>query len=177
MGAPTGIAGLTIGYEFAPSWALETGFGLGLTGYQFPLMVRWYTPILRDAGPRRASLSAFSLALGPSVGLISKRLGLNVPHDEGKEVDQNGLYAVSWLNLEVAWETRAFWGGAFRVSVGGGPRIYDNMSELCTPAVPGPDGHISVTSCDPPHLTSGPRIANSPAIFYVNFGIGWEFGR
>lgn len=177
FGAPTGLFGLSVGYEFTPNWALETGFGFGFTGYQIPLMLRWYTPILEDFGPRNESLSAFSLALGPSVGLISKGLGLNVPHDEDRAVNESKLYAVGWLNFELAWETRGSWGGVFRAVIGGGPRILDNMSELCSKAVPERDGTIPMTSCDPPHFPSGPRIANSPAIFYLGVGFGWEFGR
>jgi hypothetical protein len=104
FGAPTGLMGATVGWEFAPDWALETGFGLGLTGYQVPLMVRWFTPLLARSGPRDGSLGAFSLAAGPSAGLITRSLGLNVPHDEGRTVDEDALYAAVWFNIEAAWE-------------------------------------------------------------------------
>jgi hypothetical protein len=64
-----------------------------------------------------------------------------------------------------------------RVNLGIAPRIYENMAGLCSPAVEGPDGSIPVTDCDPPHFTSGPRVANAPFLAYLGVSLGWEFGR
>lgn len=177
FGAPTGFFGASVGYELKADLAVETGFGIGASGWQLPLMLRWYTPLLDRSGPPGEYLAAFSLAAGPSVALLSQRLGLNVPHDEGRDVDTRALYVASWLNVEAAWEVRGSWGGAFRVALGGGPRLFENMAGLCS-EVDVPEGErVPVSDCDPPHFASGPRIANAPFILYLNLGYGWEFGR
>ena len=128
---------------------------------------RWFMPLLSWDHHR------LSLGFGPSAGLRSETLGIFVPHDPDKEVDESDLYAVLFFNLEVAYELRASWGGMLRFGAGGYVTLWENMSGLCDEV---PSGEkLPVNDCHPPHMMSGPEAARLPAAPFVHFDGGWAF--
>lgn len=160
IGSPVGYMGFQLGYEFAPPFALEAGVGLGSTGIQIPVLARYYLDTLDR--PHR-----LSVATGPSVGLLSESLGLNVPHDDSVSVDRSDLFYVGYWNVELTWEVRARFGLMFRAGLGAFVRLFEHMSHLCN----GSDD----LDCQGLHIPTGPQAARVVVAPYLTYGLGWAF--
>lgn len=165
VGAPTGIMGLSIGGLVSPTWAIEGGFGLGATGWQLALLGRWYRPVFNSP------YSSLSLAAGPSLSMIGKPVGTNVPHDDSVQVDDGDIFTIFGLNAEVGFEWRMHWGGLVRVALGGFLRVHETMAHLCSEETSGSESG----PCGSLHLPTAPEIARLVAYPYLVFGYGWSF--
>ena len=167
--APHGIFGGGLTYMVDFPWAVEVGGGLGATGSQAAVTGRWHH--LLDAGNNALVLSG-----GPSVGVLSRSLGTNVPHAEGEDIDEDSLYAVSWFNLGVGWEGRTDFGLFGQAEMGGALRLLDNQSGLCRGVDSNPRTNSEAGGCGSMHMPIGPEIARVPIFPYLTFGFGWAFG-
>ena len=169
IGTPEGLMSGRVGYTVAEEWAVELGGGLGFTGYKIAPMARRTWAV--NWGTGDLDRESLGLGFGPAVGLLSERLGLNVPHAEGLEVDTSAIYYASWLNAELSYEFRGRRGGVVRVRGGVSVRALENMTWLCE----GEEPTREYTDCYPPHFAAGPVIANAPAFPYGGFGYGFAF--
>jgi hypothetical protein len=165
FGAPTGIFGLSIGRTVAPGWAVELGGGLGASGLQLALLGRWQRPI------GESTRQSWFLSGGPSVSLIGEPLGIHVPAADGVVVDDDEIFTIVGVNVEIGWEFRAGWGGLLRFAVGGFARVHETMSPLCPRGASSDEG----SDCFSMHLPNGPDVARIPAYPYLSFGYGWSF--
>jgi hypothetical protein len=162
IGAPTGLAGVTVGHALDPPWALELGLGLGLTGWQLAGMARYYAP----AGD--SARWSWSFAAGPSLSLLGRSLGLRVPHEPDVTVPDGAIYTILGANAEAGLELRVGWGGLVRIALGGFLALHEDMSPLCRE-------RSETLDCAGLHFPSGPAVARLPMYPYLAFGYGWSF--
>ena len=168
VGAPTGVMGGSVSYEFSTPLALEIGGGLGLTGWQGSVMGRYYTPWLDWSHHR------INFGLGASVGLAGRSVSLDIAHNEATTTNfDNRLFHVGYLNGEIAYELRAAWGGALRFTLGFAARLSENMSGLCDGIPKGIDEPNH--KCNPRHFAPSSKIAALPTLVYMSMGYGWAF--
>jgi hypothetical protein len=169
IGSPVGFLGGAIGRAVGPGVALELGGGLGATGYQVAALVRGYIPV------GDSEVSSWTLAGGPSLGLLSQSFGLNVAHRDDIAVARGDVFYVAGANVEVGYELRLAWGGIVRAAIGGFLTVAENMSPLCAKD-PGSDAEPS--GCQPggpDAIASGPQVARRRAYPYLVFGFGFAW--
>ena len=162
FGSPTGIYGATVGYHVTPELEVSAGGGLGSTGIQAALMVRYAVPL--GASPTMS----WTFGLGPSMAFRSESLGLHIEQATDQTViDPDHLFHTVWLDAELGWIGRATWGGVLAVTLGAGLRLADDQRHLCDGA-PDEGG-----DCNPPHF--GPGSIYARAVVLPSFGMRFGY--
>lgn len=164
LGSPIGVFGAMVGYCPSDELEVAVGGGLGFTGIQAAVLVRWLIPV--GSSPTMSWI----IGGGPSLAFRSERLGFRIERaTEDTVIDRDTLYHTAWLNAELGWVGRAAWGGVLRVTLGAGLRIADNQRGLCDGA-PEEGG-----DCDPPHFGPGSIYARAVVLPSFAMGFGWAF--
>jgi hypothetical protein len=168
-GTPVGLLGGVVGRAVAPGFAIEVGGGLGVTGYQAAVLARGYLPV------GDSDTSSWTVAGGPSLGLLGESLGLHVAHRDDLAVARGDLFYVAGLNVEAGYELRLGWGFIFRVAVGGFVTVAENMAALCAKD---PGSSAEPAGCEPggpDAIPSGPQVARRRAYPYFALGLGFAW--
>ncbi len=169
VGAPVGFFGAAVGRAVAPGFAIEVGGGLGATGYQAAVLARGYVPV------GDSDTSSWTLAGGPSLGLLGESLGLHVAHRDDIAVSRGDVFYVAGVNVEAGYELRFAWGGIVRVAVGGFLTVAENMAALCAKD---PGSSAEPSGCEaggPDAIPSGPQVARRRAYPYLVLGFGFAW--
>lgn len=164
-GGPTGYFGAMFGWTLPQTpWAAEAGFGLGATGWQVALQAKRFFQVGNDG-------SYLTLQAGPSLGMLGKPLGTEVPTVHPVEVGNDTIYWILFMNAGIGWEGRGAWGGIMRVAAGAWLNVANTQADLCLPNdnAPGPN------ECHPMFAPSGPEVAELRVFPWVAVGYGWAF--
>jgi hypothetical protein len=165
LGAPTGYYGVSFGYAVHPDITIEAGVGRGSTGLQLALLARHYRIV-------RSPDNYFTAAIGPSLSLLSKTLGGDIPSRPDKP-EPDGTFYLTGVNAEIGHEIRSTWGGVYRITLGAFVRIKQDMTAICDGAPQG--GQCNPEPVDNSFDMHAAKVASWRWFPYVGLGFGYAF--
>lgn len=165
LGDPTGYYGVDLGYAVHQDVSLEAGVGRGSTGLQLALLARHYHRV----GPPDNYLT---FAAGPSLSLLSKTLGGDIPSRPDRPLP-DGTFYLTGVNLELGHEIRTTWGGVYRLSLGMFVRVKQDMTTICDGAPVG--GQCNPEPVDNSFDIHAAKVASWRFFPYVGLGFGYAF--
>jgi hypothetical protein len=165
LGAPTGYYGLAAGHAVHPSLTIEGGVGRGSTGLQLALLARHYHLV-------RSPDNYLTAAIGPSLSLLGKTLGGDIPSRPDQPLP-DGTFYLTGINVEVGHEIRVPWGGIYRLTLGMFVRVKQNMTQICEGAPVG--GQCNPEPVDNSFDVHASKVASWRFFPYVGLGFGYAF--